>query len=270
MKLQKELKDSGFVLLTNHVQRVDKDTVVGLLKQHKANFTVMSFGNVDVPNKGSGIPRAYLFDSKGNLVETGHPMALKDAAKALVRSEPHFLAAGRTYEKLGKIAASLKATRAYGSILKKLAKEQKKEGVAKEEADYLAGRIRQYGNRNAEEAKELEEEDAYAANALYEQISAMYKGDAIGDAAKARLKALKKDKAFQTELKAGKLAMQIESLIGQLVTPQGRSKPPLTSSSNKGFVTKIRGYGKVLGKKYPDAKATAAARKSAKSVGIEI
>lgn len=95
VKLQEKYKDQGFVIIASHVQNADRDKVVNFLRSNHVNYTVTSFGDVTVPDKLSGIPAAYLFDSRGNLVESGRPAAMKQRIVDLIKSEPHWLAAGR-------------------------------------------------------------------------------------------------------------------------------------------------------------------------------
>src|SRR5574341_1815468 len=118
VKLQEELKDADFAIIAVHSQNVPRETVLKLLRKNKVNYTVTSGGNIP-GNPVSGLPAAFLFDSRGKLVERGHPTTLKPKIHALVESEPHFLAAGRKYTKLAPVAEALKKTKAYGQILKR-------------------------------------------------------------------------------------------------------------------------------------------------------
>src|SRR5262245_57814930 len=119
VKLQEELKDTGFAIVGVHSQNVPRDTVLKLLRKNKVNYQVVSGGSVP-GNPVSGLPAAFLFDSSGKMVEQGRPSTLKAKIHALVESEPHFLAAGHTYAKLAPVAEALKKTKAYGQVLKRL------------------------------------------------------------------------------------------------------------------------------------------------------
>src|SRR5262245_58915483 len=135
VKLQDELRDSGFVVLAPHVQDGTQDEVAKVARGLKINFTVTNRG--EVPGEAvSGIPAAFLFDSSGKLVSKGHPASMKQEIHDLVKKEPHFLAAGRTYTKHKATAEQLKSTKAYGPILKKLEKDLKGTGAAADEAKY--------------------------------------------------------------------------------------------------------------------------------------
>ncbi len=268
VKLQKDYKDQGFTIIANHAQNIPKDEVVTYLRSAKVNFTVTSGGRVDVPNRLSGIPAAYLFDSSGKLVLSGRPATMKQQIIDLIQSEPHFLAAGRSYKKLGKIAASLKRSKAYASILKKLDKEEKKGGEAAEEAAYLSSRIRNYGKDRYLAAKKLERSDAFGAMSIYNELKVTFKGEKAGDKADERIKALKKNKEFQTELKAGEIAAKILAECEKLTVPRGRSKPDLSGGQNKRIAGKVRGMMAVLLKRYGETNAAKKAKADLKDYGF--
>lgn len=256
VQLQEKLRDQGFVIVGNHVQNGTKDEVVGLVRRLKVNFTITSFSRIDVPEKGSGIPRAYLFNSRGELVEKGHPASMKKSIEDLVASEPHWLAAGREYEELAAVADALKKVKGrYSAILKRLAREAKKDGDAKEEAEYLLKRIRGHGRDLLERAKALESEDAFGAHRIYEQVAMGWKGDEVGDQASDRLKALKRDKTFQKELKAGAYADAIRQEFKNLIPNPRDGKIRLEERANRKTALKIRKMFALLKSKYEETKA---------------
>lgn len=266
VKLQAELKDSGFVIIATHSQDGTKEQVVNFLRSQKANFMGTSFGQVP-GHEVRGIPHAFLFDSKGALVASGHPDALKPKVRELVASEPHWLAAGREYKKLKPLADSLKKTTAYGPILKKLEAEVKKGGEAGEEAKYLLDNILNYGRKRLGEAKTLESEDAYLADKTYNEVVANWKGSEVAAEAAARLKELKKDKEFQQELKAATLAHQILERCESLVAQAGKIN--LDYAPNKKVAAEVRSLVPVLKKKFPESKAAQKISEQLQSYGFQ-
>ena len=266
MKLQEEFKDSGFTIIATHVQNATKDQVLGFLRSNKVNYTVTSFGEVP-GEKVSGIPAAFLFDSKGDLVESGHPTGMKAKIQELVSSSPHWLAAGTEYSRLKPIAESLKQAKVYGPILKKLESEKKAGGAAAEEAEYLSGRILEQGKKRLAEAKALETEDALGANQAYADVANRWKGSEPGTAATSRMKELKGDKEFQTELKASTMARQILAECEKLVPVQGKIN--LEYASNKKIAAQVRAAVPALKKKYPDTKAAAKISSQLESYGFK-
>jgi hypothetical protein len=266
VKLQEELKDSGFVIIATHVQNATQEEVVNLCRSKKVNYSITSQGNVP-GDTGNGIPRAFLFDSKGALVQAGYPESMKPKIHELVKSEPHWLAAGREYTKLKPVAESLKTTKNYGQVLKKLEKDVKGEGAVAEEAKYLQERILGYGKRTLESVKALEAEDALSAQQAYTEISTLWKGCEVGTESAARLKELKADKEFQTELKASTLAHQILAECDKLIAQQGKIN--LDYAPNKKIAATVRSMVPVLKKKYPEAKATSKLAEQLKGYGFK-
>ncbi len=254
VKLQDELKDSGFIIIGAHSQNATKDEVNALLRKNRVNYTVTSSANVP-DNPVSGLPAGFLFDASGNLAEKGIPLSMKKKIHDLVQSEPHFIAAGKKYTKLAPVAESLKKTKAYGPILKKLEKDAAADGATGEEAKYLKERIEGYGKKRLEAAKELEGGDPFLALKEYSEVAVSWKGHEIGTQAGARVKELKADKEFQTELQASEVLHGILAECEKLVPTAGGIN--LEYASNKKIAANVRSAAAVLKKKYPKSKATA-------------
>lgn len=270
VKLHAELANTGFVVIANHVQNGKKSEVAPLVRSLKMkDFTVTSFSGVNVPNKPDGIPRAFLFDSNGKLVQVGRPTEMKQAIHDLVEKEPHFLAAGREYKELGRLAHALKRTRTYGPIIRRLEREAEKEGVAKEEAEYMLGRIRAHGQKLLEKAKELEKGDAIAALQAYKEIEAKWKGDEAGEAAAERLEELRDDEEFQKELKASQIAHRIRAQLENLKYERDGSLD-LQSGPNRKITAFVTRYAQALEKSFPEAGATQTIKAELQELGFEI
>ncbi len=253
VKLHKEYKDQGFVVIATHAQSPkEKDRALAMMRKLKADITVTSMGSINTPEKLQGIPQAYLFDSKGELVEAGRPSSMKNSIVSLIESSPHYLIADRPPQKLKKVADALKKTPVWGSIIKKLVKEQKKKGEVAEEAEFMLERLRGYGEKQLTKARELETEDALAAQVLYAKIAKNFKGDDVAEKASDRTKELKKDKEFQAELKACKAAAQILAMTDKLVAV--RDKISLESKSNKKTARTIMALTKRFLSKYGESK----------------
>jgi len=251
VKLQEELKDSGFVIIGAHSQGGTADEIAKVSRGLKINFTVTN--QFEIPGeKVEGLPSQFLFDSSGKLVAKDHHLS-PGQIRDLVTNEPHFLASGRTYKKHKAEAEMLKKTKAYGSILKKLEKDLKGTGEAAEEAKYLTERIQAFGEKKLEEAKQAESDDAFLAHQSYTDLAANWKGAEIGAKATARLKELKDDKAFQEELKAGKMLAQIVAECGKLVAQNGKIK--LDYGPNQKVAATVKASALALKKNHPKSKA---------------
>lgn len=265
VKLQEELADSGFMIVAPHSQAGTREEVTKVVEKNRVNYLITAQAQIE-GEPVSGLPMMFLFDSQGNLVQKDHHIS-HGAIRSLVQSEPHFLAAGRTYKKHQATADLLKKTKAYGAILKKLKKDLSGTGDAADEAKFLTERITAFGKKQLETAKGLETQDAYKAYSSYSELSGNWKGSDIGDSAAARLKELKSDKPFQEELKASQIAAQIHEDLQKLVEVRGTVN--LTSPVNQKVVLGARQKYELLKKKYPESKALAQIKGEMSSKGIK-
>lgn len=265
VKLQDELRDTGFAIVAPHSQAGTEDDVANFGRQYKINFSMINSGEVP-GQKFESLPMQFLFDASGKLVESGHHINDKKIHD-LVASEPHFLAAGRKYTKHKAEAELLKKSKAYAPILKKLEKDVNGTGDAAEEAKYLTARIRAYGTKKLEEAKAAESEDPYVAEQGYTAVSTTWKGDALAEKASARLKELKADKDFQTELKASTMVHQILSECEKLVAQGGKLN--LDYPVNQKVAASVKTSVAALKKKYPDSKAAKNIGQTLQSYGFK-
>ena len=192
VKLQEEYKEQGFVVIASHRSRIRKDRVIAFLRSVKANFTTTAFGDINILNKLRGVPAAYLFDSTGRLVASGRPAQMKDRIVALLKSEPHWLAAGKKFTVLKSHADALKAAKSYGPIMSRLEQEEEKEGAAQEEARFLLRRLRSYGRKRLRDAKKLEQTDLDQATKEYQEVAKRWQGQKVAEQATERLRELQK------------------------------------------------------------------------------
>ncbi len=265
VKLQNELKDTGFAIIGLHSQAGGAEDVASFGRQYKISFTLTNSGSVP-GHDFSGLPMQFLFDTKGNLVDSGNHITHKKI-QDLVASEPHFLAAGRSYTKHKAEAEALKKSKIYAPILKKLEKDLSGTGEAADEAKYLSTRIRAYGTKKLEEAKATEEESPYLAQLAYTEISTNWKGDETGDKAAARLKEMKGDKAFQEELKASELLQQIVTECEKLIAQGGKIN--LDYAVNQKIASGVKARAAVLKKKHPESKASKSLAKVLEPFGFK-
>jgi hypothetical protein len=251
-----------------HRQGADlKTKVMGLVREQKINYTITQQGSLR-GDEGQGIPRAYLFDWTGKCVGEGSPQEMERQLEELMQKAPPWIAGGKEFksEEVQKIAAGLKSPKSFGKALAKLEKLKDAEGDTGTEATYLAERIANYGNGILEDAKANETEDAFAAMLGYAEASKNFKGHEIGDKAKTRMKELKKDKAFQKELKAAQMLKQMEAVAGNLKAVNGAINPQ--HPANRKPVAQLMALRKKLAKKYGDTKAAARAEALFASFGF--
>ncbi len=268
VKLHKAYESQGLVLVATLRDRgQSKGEAVHFLRSSRIPFTVTHRGRIRDKEKRAIMPRGGLFDKKGKLVRVGIPGSLQKDLATLMAREPHWLAKGRDFEKLGAYANLLKMTTSYGSLIKKLEKQLKKGGVTAEEAAFLIERLRDYGTAELEEAERLESQDASAASQRYASVAKRWKGEKIAEQAKARLKQLGEDKKFQKERKAWAVAAAIFSQRDRLV--HGKEFNP-GHPTNKKVIHKIRSLGRALSKAYPDSQAAKQVAKALDFYAIEL
>lgn len=270
----KEFGKAGVVVIGNHVQRADDNTLISLCRRYRLNFPVTRGGRIQGVNV-RGIPHMLIFDTTGQSVFEGHPMdgGAGQQLAGLVKSSPHWLLKGRRLEKLRRLGEALKAGRSYGRILRTARGRVKaRDETEAEEAQYLVARLEQHANGLLERARGLEKVDPYEAHALYERIRALYAGASFADAAKKRLAELRRDKAFQHEVAAGKIGAKVlaacESL--QPVRPSASidlGDPACLKRNRRAAVTIVSGY-RLLKKRYPETKAYEKVKKTLATYGL--
>lgn len=153
---------------------------------------------------------AWILDPQGNEIAnlSGQVYNASSLASALEeRSKISFpLVDPAEYEVLGKQAKAIAARRKLGATVSELRTiAEGGDGVTeaeKGEAERLLAAISPHVDWKFERADELKASNPPAALALYRELAARFKGDEIGLRAMGILDALKKDDAFQAELKA--------------------------------------------------------------------
>jgi hypothetical protein len=249
--MQQKYQDRGFVIVAIHRQDSSlKDKALALCRQNKVNYCVTSQGSLP-GDDSSGIPRAFLFDWTGKCVAEGHPSEFDSKVADLMATAPHFLTGGRDFSdaKVKGAAGKLAKNKDFGKLAEELEK------VEGEEASYLKGRIVGYGESLLARAKASESDNPNATMSGYSQVSGLFKGHELGKQADDRLKELKKDKAFQEELKAFKFIAILENLSGQLKTMYKEDHP-----ANRKTLDDMKAVVKNLEKKYPESKALTRAK----------
>src|SRR5262249_17498330 len=111
------------------------------------------------------------------------------------------------------------------------------------------------GKKSLEKTKKLESENPAGALQSYSDLSGTWKGSEVGDQAAARLKELKADKDFQTELKASMVLGQILADCNKLIV--SGDKVNLEYGPNKKIADGVLTSAQGLKKKFPNSKATA-------------
>jgi hypothetical protein len=268
VKVQEQFKAQGLIIVAGHCQDVPKDKVCALCQSKHVNYTIISGGRV-AGDTSNGIPHAFLFDASGKCVKEGHPEELTKEIEKLIESEPHWITGGRKLAAPGvvKVADGLKAGKPFGWALDQLTGLLKKpDEKTKDEASFLVDQIDAEGTRRLDDAKAAEDDDALGAQMAYEDLKVTFKKSDFEKKAEARLKELKKDKAFQAEIAAGKIVAQIEDQCSQLIPVDGKIN--LEYNPNVPIAQNVNMLVAKLKAKHADARCTKRCLEAIKGYGF--
>jgi len=214
----KDHAPAGVVVIGNHVQQGTDAEIAAFCRSMKVNFTITRGGNIQGVNV-QGIPRMVIFDAKGSSVFEGHPMdgGVEKQIQQLVRESPSYILKGKQLEKMRALGETLKTGKGFGRVYSTAkGKTGSRDQVEADEAKYIVERLDEHATKMLDRARALETEDPYEGFLLYGQVQALYTGAPFADVAKKRLAELNKDKAFQKEVDAGKIAAKIFEACDEL------------------------------------------------------
>lgn len=266
-ELQEKYGRDQFIIIANQCQGADDAKAQSVFKGRGGSdmITVINHGDLTGANV-SGIPHCFLFNHEGKLVYEGSPFDLDAPVESAVKNSPGFLVAGRTYQKTQKQAAAIGALKSNltGTLksLRTLAKGE--DATAKEEADYLLGKLNDFSERNMGKITKARSEDPVAAGETLARMVQLFGGDELGAPFEALVKELKSDKAFQAELKAAGILGDVRAQAAKI----GLESSPEDAKRNRQAMTQIAENLKALLKKFPDTKAASQATELAKRWGI--
>jgi thiol-disulfide isomerase/thioredoxin len=266
-ELQEKYGRDQFIIIANHCQNADDAKTRAVFKGRGGSdlITVINQGDLVGANV-SGIPHCFLFNHEGKLVYEGSPFDLDAPVESAVKNSPGFLVAGRTYQKTQKQAAVIGALKSnLTGTLKSLRTLSKGEdATAKEEADYLLGKLNDFSERNMGKITKARSEDPVAAGETLARMVQLFGGDELGKPYEDLVKELKSDKAFQAELKAAGILGDVRAQAAKI----GLETNPEDAKRNRQAMTQIAESLKALVKKFPDTKAASQATELAKRWGI--
>ncbi len=269
VQVQEKYKSQGLIVFASHCQQVEQAKVVALCRSKKVNYTVVDGARLQ-GDESKGIPHAWLFDASGKCVMEGHVEQFTAKIEELLRTEPHWITGGKKLEskEAKTIAEGLKAQKPFGWALEQCEAILKKGGESKatEEATFLKERVVAEGERRLAEAKAMEEENAFKAELLYKEIEGTFKKGEAGNKAAERAKELKKDKAFQDEVKVGKMVAQIEELCGSMKAVNGAYNPD--HPANRDPAAQVMAIAKQLKSKHADSKTAKKCLDGLKDYGL--
>ncbi len=202
---------------------------------------------------------AWLIDPKGEVIAkspTGVVYNANNFAKWLSQhagsSFPSIDVAA--FPECKKEARAVAARKRLGTTLATL-RDYAADGAAPErqaQAKALMAKLTGYAEWKLERAAKKRASNPVAALALYKELAGEFKGDAIGDEAKATYDTLKKDKAFQASVTAHQMLAHAKALVANN-TKRGKPLPPAVRNQVAGLLMQLT-------KKYPDTPAGGQAR----------
>lgn len=266
-ELQEKYGRDQFVIIANQCQDANEAKAQSVFKGRGGSDMITVINHGDLPGSNvSGIPHCFLFNHEGKLVYEGSPFDLDAPVESAVKNSPGFLVAGRTYQKTQKQAAVIGALKSnLTGTLKSLRTLSKGEdATAKEEADFLLGKLNDFSERNMSKITKARSEDPMAAGETLARMVQLLGGDELGAPFEALVKELKSDKAFQAELKAASILGDVRAQAAKI----GLETSPEDAKRNRQAMTQIAETLKALVKKFPDTKAANQAIELAKRWGI--
>jgi hypothetical protein len=260
----KKYEAKGLILIGYHSSKQEtRDDVIAACKAYKLpypNYLSLNISGVQV----SGFPCFVLFDHKGKMIFKGHPMEADGKLADAMKAAPDPLVGEGPYKKLEAVAKKIIDHKDFGKILETLKTKHLNSENADEkaEAEKLVERLTKFGNRMLSKAEAKKPTEPTASFNMYNEIATLFKGDEIGDKAKAVVEELKKDKDFQENMKADKEFESIKDEVEKL-KPCNKCTGGAFNKTCEGCQKKNQNYSglvaraKALVKKYPNSPAAA-------------
>lgn len=267
-KLNSELGPAGLVLIGAHAQNGTEAQVLARARAGGVNYTIVEHARVAGGQDFNGIPHVMLFDHTGKCIYRGFPDGAYPLAREAVAKAPAGILEGRQLVKLARLGADLKRGVAPGTVLR-TAKGlvAAPDSLTAEEAAYVVEKINAAADRRLATAKAGREKDPAACWAALAAVGKEFAGTDQAKEAAALTAELRKDKAFQAELKAAEVLAGIRRAEGAL-PPAENVNSPEYRSANAGPLRQILGGVQLLRKTAPDSPYTRQASEIARRYGL--
>jgi thiol-disulfide isomerase/thioredoxin len=228
--LQEGLGRDNFIIIANQCQESDDATARAAWLSHGGGEQISvinqgSFAGAQV----STIPHCFLFDHNGLVIFDGLPSELGTRVEDAVKASPGALVVGHTYAKTARYAARIGAQASnLATTLKALrALKAGTEAVAQEESTFLLDRVQGFANEQSAALASAHDHDALAAAAGLAHMLLLLEGDPLAQPFDALKTAWKTDTAFQGELTAETMLVDLQQRAARLgVGRDGGSPPP--------------------------------------------
>ena len=212
-QLHQAFGSQGLLVVGAHAQGGTADDIRPVVAKLGVTFTIVEHANVDGGMDFGGIPHCMVFDHTGACVYRGSPRGAHDVVAEAVKAAPASLLAGRTLEKLGPLAQTLKSEAMWAAGLKKarsLVSAADEQTV--DEARFVVERIEGRGRDMLDKAQTLAASDPAAAAAEAQRCVTALKGSDIAADAGKLLQEWRKDKSFQAAVRAQQQLARLEAM----------------------------------------------------------
>lgn len=266
-QMQAKFGSENFIVIANQCQDATDAVAQSTWQSRAVNdlVCVINRGNL-TGSAVTGIPHCFLFDEAGNKVFEGSPADVEPSIEATMKKSIGALVFGHTYTKLQSVASVIgQQSGNFAAAIKKLHKTSDgADAQAKDEADFLLGRLKTWSDAKLAQIQDLRTaQPAQVPDLLAKMINLLH-GDDMGKPFEALAKDLKKDKAFMSELQAAEMLSQIKAQAKQC----GLSADPkefLSHASNQDKAASlVSGLQQVCGK-FPKTVAATEAKQLALS-----
>jgi thiol-disulfide isomerase/thioredoxin len=220
--LHRQLGPAGLTVIGAHAQEATPVEIREVIDELGVTFTIVENASVAGGMDFTGIPHCMVFDHTGSCIYRGHPARAHDLIVAAVRSSPAAVLEGRELKKLGSVSRQLRDESAFAAVLKKaesLARSADPETAR--EAAYVAEKLKAYGQRLLDGARDAEAADPLRAVSLAQRCVAAYRGSDTGTQAASLLRAWKQDRRFQDSIKAARQCSQLEAARTRILRALG-------------------------------------------------
>ena len=271
-----ELAPQGLVVIGAHAQGGDPAAVRAAAAELGITFTIVAEASVQGGNNFQGIPHCMLFDHTGKCVYRGSPFRAHDAILAAVKAAPSGLLEGRRLEKLAALNEGLRNEAAFGPALRKAASlTSSKDAATADEAKFVVEKLEAHGRRMLAAGVEMKAANPAGAADLVQRCSTAFKGSDVGAEAADTLREWKKDKGFQTAIKAAQQLAKLQVLRANVLRafgdePDGKITPEMVKAvpapTRRQMTDAVRGIQKTA----PGSETAATALRLATEFALDV
>lgn len=275
-ELHKTLGPLGLTVIGAHAQGGSAEELRPKVAQLGVTFTVLDGANVDGAMDFQGIPHCMLFDHTGKCIYRGSPFQAQQAVVTAVRAAPGAVLEGRVLAKLPELNTLLRDESEFGAALKRArGMTANKDEALAAEATFVVEKLEAHGRRMLESGVAMKDANPLGAADLVQRCAAAFKGNAIGTEAADTLREWKKDKAFQTAVKAAQQLAKLQVLRANVLKafgdePDGAITPAMVQAVPPAMKRQMADVVRGIQATAPGSETAATALKLATEFGLDV